>query len=280
MTEPTENPQPWRNPHFVDSPASLRAAESLTRGDRLRARLDEGLALGTFVIELPTRNALNAIALAGFDFVVIDMEHSAIDFATLEALISASNAVGLVTLVRPWSTQPGIIGKVLDCGAHGIMAAHIDSPERARDVVAQARFSPRGQRGFSPLSKFDALASPLQSLSDATIVVVQIEGRDGLSRVSEIAAVGGIDAVFIGPYDLALSLNVPPGSPQVFDAAAAMAKSVPKNVHMGLYIDDADKCGEWAARRFALQCVSFDGRMLADAAKAVASRARSSEKSK
>jgi 2-keto-3-deoxy-L-rhamnonate aldolase RhmA len=274
MTDHTDTPGHWRNPHFVAGPTATRAAESLNRGDQLRTRLTSGLALGTFLIELPTRNTLGAIALAGFDFVVIDMEHSSIDFTTLEALIGASNAAGLVTLVRPWNTQPGMIGKVLDCGAHGIMAPHIDTAERARDVVAQARFAPRGHRGFSPLSKFDALASPLQSLCDATVVVVQIEGREGLSRVNEIATVAGLDAVFIGPYDLSLSLNVPPSSPPVFEAAASMASSVPQGVHMGLYIDDASKCGEWAARRFALQCVSFDGRMLADAARSVVTRAR------
>ena len=276
MVDHTDNPGRWRNPHFVAGPSAARASESLSRGEQLRARMKEGLALGTFLIELPTPGALTAIALAGFDFVVLDMEHSSLDFTALESLIVASNAAGLITLVRPWSSAPGLIGKVLDCGAHGVMAPHVDTVERARDVVAQARFAPRGRRGFSPLSKFDALAAPLQSLSDTTIVVVQIEGRDGLSRVQDIAKVEGVDAVFIGPYDLSLSLKVQPGSAQVFEAAASMASSVPPEVYMGLYIDDASTCGQWAQRRFALQCVSFDGRMLADAARAVAQRARDS----
>jgi 2-keto-3-deoxy-L-rhamnonate aldolase RhmA len=275
MTQPPGRSGSWVNPNHRASEAATRMAESLTRGEQLRAKMRQGLALGTFLIELPTRNTLSAIALGGFDFVVIDMEHSSIDFAQLEMLVGAGNAAGLVTLVRPWSTDAGLIGKILDCGAHGIMAPHVDSPERARDVVAQARFAPRGSRGFSPLAKYDALATPLSTLSDSTVVVVQIEGRDGLSRVKEIAAVEGIDAVFIGPYDLSLSLDVPPGSPAVFAAAEDMAKAVPSSVNLGLYVDDPTHSAKWAGLRFSLQCVSFDGRMLADAARDVVSRARS-----
>ncbi|HEY0939873.1 MAG TPA: aldolase/citrate lyase family protein [Steroidobacter sp.] len=231
------------------------------------------------MIELPTRNALNAVALAGFDFVVLDMEHSALDFSTLEAAIAASNAVGLATLVRPWTTAQGVIGKILDCGANGIMAPHVHSAEGARDIVAQARFSPKGSRGFSPISRFDSLSAPLHQLAESVMVVVQIEGQEGLRQVESIAAVAGIDAVFIGPYDLALSLQVPPGSPEVFAAAGRIADCVAAGVHLGLYIDDPAACGQWARRRFALQCVSFDGRMFADAARAVASQARDSLRS-
>jgi 2-keto-3-deoxy-L-rhamnonate aldolase RhmA len=274
MASPPDSPGRWHNPQFEASSAATCAAELLVRGHQLRRRLEAGQALGTFLIELPAPNAVRALALAGFDFVVIDLEHSAIDFASLDALLAASNAAGLVTLVRPWNVEAGLIGKILDCGAHGIMAPHVDTADRARDVVAQARFAPRGQRGFAPLSRFDPLDAPLQALCEATIVVVQIEGREGLSRVRDIAAVEGVDAVFIGPYDLALSLNLAPGSPAVFESAAAIARSVASHVHLGIYIDDSSQCGEWVARRFALQCVSFDGRMFADAAKAIVKSAR------
>lgn len=266
----------WQNPHYQAGEAATRLAQASERGEVLRQKMRSGLALGTFVIELPTRNTISSVALAGFDFVVIDMEHSAIDFSRLESLVDAANVAGLVTIVRPWSTDAGLIGKILDCGAHGIMAPHVDTAQSAHDVVAQARFAPLGARGFSPLAKFDALATPLATMSDSTIVIVQIEGREGLSRVREIAAVPGIDAVFIGPYDLALSLDVPPGSREVFAAAESMSKSVPSGVHLGLYVDDPAKCGAWRSRGFALQCVCFDGRMLADAARDVARRARDS----
>lgn len=264
----------WRNPLAVANDGAGKISRALTLGGELRRRVTAGWALGTFVMENPAPATLSAMALAGFDFVVIDMEHSAVDFSTLESLITAAHAAGLATLVRPWGEDVGLIGKALDIGANGIMAPHVESAARARAVVEQARFAPLGNRGFSPLTKYDALSEPLRALDESTYVVVQIEGRRAIESIGEITSVRGIDAVFVGPYDLALSLGVPPGSAQVFTAAEQLAKAVPASVSLGIYIDDPAKCGDWSARRFALQCVSFDGRMLANGARAVVNQAR------
>jgi 4-hydroxy-2-oxoheptanedioate aldolase len=266
----------WRNPLAVENAGAERISRALTLGADLRRKVAAGCALGTFVLESPVPATLGAMALAGFDFVVIDMEHSTIDFSRLEALIGAGQAAGLATLVRPWGEDVGLIGKILDIGANGIMASHVESPARARAIVEQARFAPLGNRGFSPLTKYDALDEPLRVLGDATYVVAQIEGRQALANIAAIATVPGVDAVFVGPYDLALSLDVPPGSPPVFAAAEELSKAVPDGVALGIYIDDPAKCGDWAARRFALQCVSFDGRMLANAARSVVTQAKQS----
>lgn len=265
----------WRNPNHVAGAAAARIAANLTLGAELRRRAASGLALGSFVIECPVPATLNAFALAGFDFAVLDMEHSAVDFARLELLIAAAHAAGIATLVRPSGQDSGLIGKILDLGASGIMVPHVDSPERARAVVAESRYPPRGNRGLCPLSKYDSLGEPLRSLDDATYVVAQIEGKEAIGRIGDIAAVPGIDAVFVGPYDLAMSLGVPPGSPQVFAAAERLAQAAPKGPTLGIYIDDSARSADWAARGFALQVVGFDGRMLANAARAVATQARS-----
>jgi 2-keto-3-deoxy-L-rhamnonate aldolase RhmA len=264
----------WRNPLRVENIGAEKISHSLVLGAELRRKAAAGWALGSFVIECPVPATLNALALAGFDFVVIDMEHSAIDFSRLEMLIAAGQSAGLATLVRPWGDGAGLIGKVLDMGANGIMAPRVESPDVARAIVDQARFPPRGSRGFSPLTKFDSLSEPLRELDEATYVVVQIEGRKAIDAVADIASIPGIDAVFVGPYDLALSMNMPPGSAQVFAAAEKLASVVPKSMALGIYIDDCTKCADWAARRFALQCVSFDGRMLAAGARSVATQAR------
>ncbi len=270
----------WRNPLSVENVGAERIAGSLTRGLELRSKTSSGFALGTFVIECPMPATMNALALAGFDFVVLDMEHSAVDFSRLELLIAAGHAAGLAMLVRPWGEDVGLIGKVLDMGANGIMAPHVDSPERARVIVEQARFAPHGNRGLCPLSKYDSLSEPLRMLDESTFVVVQIEGRRAIERIAEITAVPGIDAIFVGPYDLAMSLGVPPGSEQVFAAAAKLADAVPRGPALGIYIDDPARCADWAARRFAFQVVSFDGRMLSNAARAVVAQAKSGLRSK
>lgn len=276
MKKKSNTARNWKNPRAVRNAAARHVAGSLQLGTRLRRKASAGWALGTFLIELPSPATLTALSLAGFDFVVLDMEHSAIDCSTLEPLILAAQAAGLSALVRTWGEDSGLIGKVLDMGAHGIMVPHVESADRARAVVDQARFPPRGQRGFSPLTKFESLGHPLRALDDSTFVIVQIEGREALQQAGRIAAVAGIDAVFVGPYDLALSLGVAPGSTQVLAAATRIARSVPRGVSLGIYIDDPAKCAAWAARRFAVQCVSFDGRMLSDGARQVVAQAKRS----
>ncbi|OGT81288.1 MAG: hypothetical protein A3H91_04625 [Gammaproteobacteria bacterium RIFCSPLOWO2_02_FULL_61_13] len=274
MSEKPDAVMHWKNPLAVDNAGAETISKSLLRGIQLRRRVAAGLALGTFVIEHPDPSTLAALSLAGFDFVVLDMEHSALDFSGLEFLIVAGQAAGIAMLVRPWGEDAGLIGKILDMGANGIMVPRVETPERARAVVEQARFAPVGNRGFSPVTKYDSLTEPLAMMDEATFVVVQIEGQGALARVADIAAVPGIDAIFVGPYDLALSLGVAPGSAQVYAAAERMAQSVPREIGLGIYIDDPARSGEWAARRFALQCISFDGRMLSSGARAVVTQAR------
>ena len=278
MNDKSSSASGWKNPLFVSSEGAERWSESLLLGEKLRQKANSGWALGTFLIEVPTAATVTALSLAGFDFVVLDMEHSSIGFSCLETLISAGQAAGITTLVRPCGEDSGIIGKVLDMGAHGIMMPHVDSPERAREIVKQSRYKPLGSRGFSPLTRFDSFEEPLKALGDASYVVVQIEGKEALTRVKEIAAVPGIDAIFIGPYDLALSLGVAPGSPEVRAAAMEMAQAVPGDRALGIYIDDPESCGDWAAKRFALQCVGFDGRMLSDGARQISAAARAGMK--
>lgn len=266
----------WQNPHAQRHAAAARLARSLKLGAALRRKAREGLALGTFVIEQATPSTLTLLALAGFDFAVIDMEHSVIDCSSLEPLLLAAQAAGMPALVRIWGSEPGLIGKVLDMGAHGIMVPHVDSAQKTREVVEEARFAPRGARGFSPIAKFDAFDRPLQALNDGTVVVVQIEGRDALQCVEQISAVQGVDAIFVGPYDLSLSLGVQPGSPALFRHAQQIAAAVPEGVTMGIYVDDPGSSADWARRGFTLQCVSFDGRMLSEGARRVTDLARRS----
>jgi len=117
----------WRNPAFVANDGASRIAGSLGLGRALRRKAADGFALGTFVIECPVPATLRALAFAGFDFAVIDMEHSAIDFSNLDSLIAAGHAAGLPILVRPWGEDSGLIGKALDLGANGIEALRGDS---------------------------------------------------------------------------------------------------------------------------------------------------------
>jgi 4-hydroxy-2-oxoheptanedioate aldolase len=275
--EGRETPRAWVNPAFAGS-AGASVARNFALGHDLRRKAAAGLALGTFVIELPHSTTLRSLALAGFDFAVLDLEHSSLGLDGLESLIAAGHAAGLPLLVRPWSVEDGLIGKILDMGANGIMAPRVENVDRARTIVEQVRFGAGRGRGFAPLTRYDALEMPLEALNAATLLVLQIEGREGIEHAPAIAQIPGVDALFVGPYDLALSLGVPPGSPRVGVAAARFARAMPRGRVLGIYVDDPKRSAQWAARGFSLQCVSFDGRMFANGARAIVAAARRSKR--
>jgi 2-keto-3-deoxy-L-rhamnonate aldolase RhmA len=260
-----------------DGVARERLRASLTLGRQLRDRYAQGVARGTFVIELPTIGAIRALALAGFDFVVIDLEHSAIDVAALPPLVSEAHACGLPVIVRPWSHDGGLIGKLLDLHANGVLIPHVGTAGEARDVAAAARYSPLGSRGVCPLIGTSAFSDPVRELSQAPLVLVQIEGRDGLANAAAIAATPGLDGVFVGPYDLSHALGAPGEveGADVIGAAATIADAAGDERMLGVYVDDPRDSLRWAERGYRFQCIDFDGRMLLERARSTLDAARS-----
>jgi 2-keto-3-deoxy-L-rhamnonate aldolase RhmA len=106
---------------------------------------------------------------------------------------------------------------------------------------------------------------------DAGLLVLQIEGREGVAQAEEIAATPGIDGVFVGPYDLSHALGEPGAvnGAAIVDAARRVAEATPAGVMLGMYVDDPADSALWAERGYRLQCLSFDGRMLLERARGV-----------
>ena len=251
-----------------DAPA--RVASALTAGGLLRERYRSGTVYGSFLIELPTPRAVRALALAGFDFLEIDLEHSPFDVERMSQLASEAQLLGMPAIVRVWTPDRGLIGKVLDAGANGIMVPHVASAAEAAEVVQAARYAPVGSRGIAPLISYAATPFPQTELGNDVLIVVQIEGREGLQACGSIAAVPGVDAVFVGVYDLSQSLGQPGNltSPEIADALSQVA-GVAADTMLGIYVDDPALSGTLAQQGFRLQCVSFDGRMLVEGARAM-----------
>ncbi|ESX83964.1 aldolase/citrate lyase family protein [Mesorhizobium sp. LNJC405B00] len=249
--------------------ASLKAAADL--GPQLLERSRTGLAVGTFIIEIPSIAAIRAVALAGFDFVVIDMEHSTLGFDRLEPLVLAAQMCGMAAFVRVWGEDVGLIGKALEAGANGLLVPHVENAERVRAVVTETRFPPLGARSFSPLTRHDALGQSKAAIGERTLVIVQIEGRKGLDAIAEIVGVAGIDGIFVGTHDLSGSLGIGVEDSALLDHAARLADALPESLVRGVYIDRPEASAAWFDLGFSLQCVSFDGRMLAYGASAVVS---------
>jgi 2-dehydro-3-deoxyglucarate aldolase len=162
------------------------------------------------------------MARAGFEWLVIDMEHTAIDYTQAHQIIQTIDLAGCVPLVRVGDNDKLIIKRVMDSGAQGIVVPMINSPEEAERAVDAAYYPPRGTRGVG-LSRAQGYGMDFQGYRkrafEETVIIVQIEHYQGVNNLEAILAVDGIDGFIIGPYDLSGSL----GHPGQFDHPDVLA---------------------------------------------------------
>nr|WP_277608106.1 aldolase/citrate lyase family protein [Streptomyces boncukensis] len=181
--------------------------------------------LGAWV-KLPTPESVELLALAGFDFVVIDAEHGAIDLRTMSTMIALARGYDIAPYVRVPGTAPRDVQIPLDAGAAGLLVPQINSVAQAQDAVRAVRFPPLGMRGASTSGRAGQwgrapLSEYLRSGNDNVRLIVQAESVTALASIAEIGAVAGIDAAFIGPMDLAVSGRFQEGSTEMADLITA-----------------------------------------------------------
>ncbi len=150
---------------------------------------------------------------AGFDFFFVDTEHSAADYPAIQSLCRVAKGAALTPLVRVTDSHAHLITRALDIGAMGVIVPHVHSPKITAGIVRAVKFPPEGCRGYGLRSTVtDFCLGPatqeIESCNRQTMTVIQIECETGLNRVEEIARVPGVDALFIGPYDLTLSMGI------------------------------------------------------------------------
>ncbi|TMH23846.1 MAG: aldolase [Betaproteobacteria bacterium] len=189
------------------------ARESLRNGVKDKLARNE-LVLSMTVRLVGTVEIAGIARTAGFDSIYIDVEHSSFSLDTTGQICMASLAVGITPFVRVPSIAPDFISRVLDGGALGVIAPHIQSPQDAARVVRAAKFPPLGDRSFTgSLPHFQFRTFPttemFEALNEATMVIVMIESAEALAAVDEIAAVDGVDMLFIGTNDLCSSFGIP-----------------------------------------------------------------------
>jgi 2-keto-3-deoxy-L-rhamnonate aldolase RhmA len=153
------------------------------------------------------------LAAAGLDFFFIDTEHSPATYPQIQALCRSARSAGIIPLVRVTENVPPLISRALDVGAMGVIVPRLRSVEEAKAAVEVMKFAPLGRRGFGLRSIVTDLApgpasEQVQSANRETMVVLMIETREALDSVEAIAAIPEVDALFVGLYDLTLSLGI------------------------------------------------------------------------
>ena len=181
--------------------------------NHVREKLRAGEAcLGSF-LGLGSPNVAELMACAGFDWLVIETEHNALDTAQVQHMLMAMNGTDTVPIVRIPSAEPTHIQRALDIGAMGILVPLIKTPQEAEAIVAATRYPPQGKRSYGPLRAerytFDR-KDYMQRANEQIVVMLIIETREAVENLEAIAAVPGVDALFLGPFDLCLSMGLNP----------------------------------------------------------------------
>lgn len=184
-------------------PESLK---SMVRSERAK--------VGTLVVEFCTPGIGHILKSAGCDFALFDMEHSGFGVDTLKQALRYMEAANLPTIVRVPSHRSHHIARALDMGAEGIMVPMVGSDAEARAIVSHAKYPPLGQRGVALRVAHDRYApgpaSPkLVAANRRTTIFAQIETREGVESAERIAAVEDVDCLWIGHFDLSVSLGIP-----------------------------------------------------------------------
>jgi 4-hydroxy-2-oxoheptanedioate aldolase len=175
-----------------------------------RAWRDGKLTYGGW-LSIPSAFSAEVMAHQGFDWICIDMQHGVMDYQTAVTMLQAISTTQTIPIVRvPWN-EPGIIGKMLDAGAYGIIIPMVNSPEDAKAAVGACRYVPDGYRSFGPTrAGFYGGPDYAEQANQEIACIPMIETKTAIAHLDEILAVPGIDAVYVGPSDLSLTLGLPP----------------------------------------------------------------------
>ena len=184
-----------------------------TSGGALRKRIHAGETLFGAWCGLGSPAAAELLGVAGYDWVVIDLEHGAGTEAELLAHLYGVETTGAAALVRPQSGERLRIGRALDLGAAGIVVPRLDSVAEVKEAVTFLRYPPEGQRGVALLTRGGRLGSVshagVADLNKDIVGIIQVESPGAVREADAFAATDGVDVLFVGPADLSHSLGVP-----------------------------------------------------------------------
>lgn len=242
------------------------------RENATRAKWKRGEVTHGAWLSIPSAFSAETIAHAGFDWVCIDMQHGVIDYQVAVTMLLALSTGDCTPIVRvPWN-EPGIIGKMLDAGAMGIIIPMVNSVEEARAAVAACRYAPVGARSYGPTrATLYAGADYFAHANEQVACIPMIETKRALDSLDDILDVPGIDAVYVGPADMSITLGLPPGmdnggafeEARVRIAAACTKRGITPGIHA-----NAALAPKHAAAGYRMITITSDIAVIANAAAA------------
>jgi 2-dehydro-3-deoxyglucarate aldolase/4-hydroxy-2-oxoheptanedioate aldolase len=232
-----------------------------------------GRAFGAMVFECFTPGLPQICRNAGAEFVLFDMEHTGLGFESLKTQCALCRGLGLVPMARVPRGEYHLIARALDVGALGVMVPMVASAVEAREIVRCTRYPPAGRRGAAFGFAHDDyeggdVAAKIAAIHARTLVIAQIETADGLADVDAIAAVDGVDALWIGHFDLTNFLGIPGAfnHPRYLEALDRVLRACREHGKTPAFLATDERWArDYAAKGFRLMAYGVDQLLLQDA---------------
>ncbi len=221
--------------------------------NKIKSLLKQGKQTAGAWLQMTSPFSAEIMARAGFDWLIVDMEHAPGDFLNLASQLQAMGETGCVPFVRaPWN-DPVAIKRILDTGVMGVLIPYVNTAEEAKNAVAACKYPPEGIRGLagSPRAAYFGQNSMdyLKDANDEILVIIAVETGEAIDNLDEILAVEGLDGIFVGPMDLATSMGYfgDPSHPEVQQAIATVEK---KTLKAGKYLGTIGGSWEQAKEKY------------------------------
>ena len=250
------------------------------RPNRLRTIWKSGGAAVNGWLAIPNGFSAETMAHQGWDTLTIDLQHGVVDYQAMVGMLQAISTTDVVPIVRvPW-LEPGILMKALDAGAYGVICPMVNTREDAQKLVAWTHYAPRGTRSFGPVrALLYGGADYPQHANDTIVTFAMIETAKAVDNLDDILSVEGLDAIYIGPSDLSLSMgcrpvfdDVDPKAAQAIDHILARAKA--HGVVAGIHNGNPEGALARIVKGFQFVTVSSDARLMAAGAQQVMAKMR------
>jgi 4-hydroxy-2-oxoheptanedioate aldolase len=242
--------------------------------NKLKGRLKSGKACVNAWLAIPSGFSAEVMAQCGFDSVTVDMQHGVQDYQSTVQCFQAMDKYPITPMVRvPWN-EPGIIGKVLDGGAWGVICPMVNTPAEAKALANACLYPPKGKRSNGPIrAAAYGEAGPYQSIAnDEVLVIPMIETQEAIDNIDAILDVPGIGGIYVGPSDLGFSLGMKPmldrEEPEIFPIYEKLVKATGRR---GQFAGIHNATGAYAARMigmgFRFVTLANDSALMARAAR-------------
>ncbi len=238
----------------------------------LKERLKRGeVCKGTFLLFLASGDVVQFLAGLGFDYLFIDMEHSAFDLGRVRETIFSARALGAAPLVRVPEVHYHLVARILDAGAEGVMLPRVESREQAENLVRFARYRPEGERGISTFAghsdfkRIPDVPAFLAEQNRRVMLLVQIETTAGVANREEILSTPGLDGCFVGTGDLAMGMGYAgqPDHPAVLaEAEKVIATAQDRGLIATIPIRAPEQVARWVKQGMKMLTLSTDGGLL------------------